>query len=123
MKKLLLIDDQRPVRSLFLAIFGGDARFELLVASDGEEGLAKIQKEKPDLVILDVKLPGISGLEICKKLKGNLETSQIKIFLLTAAVQESDLEEAIKAGADDVIAKPFRVTSLKYTVERALDLN
>lgn len=123
MKKLLLIDDQKPIRSLFTAIFGHDSRFEIETASDGEEGLDKIQRIKPDLILLDVKLPGMSGLELCRRLKEDPNTSCLRIFLLTADAQASDLEEAAKARADDVITKPFRVANLKYRIERALEMN
>lgn len=123
LNKLLLIDDQQAIRSLLNAIFAHDSRFTLLSASDGEEGLAKIQEEKPDLILLDVKLPGINGIEICKMLKADRATSHIKIFLLTAATQTSDLENAANSGADDIITKPFSVSNLKYKVERAFDLD
>ena len=87
---------------------------------DGDEGLAAIREQTPDLAILDLMLPGMDGLEICRKLKANPETSSIPIIMLTARGEEADIVTGLEMGADDYITKPFSPRILSARVKACL---
>ena len=89
--------------------------YETLVAHDGTEGLRKAQMQLPDLVILDLMLPGIDGLEVCRQLRAGKQTSKIPILMLTAKSEEMDQVVGFTVGADDYVTKPF---SVKVLLER-----
>ena len=94
--------------------------FEVYSALDGEEGLALIQKIMPELVLLDLMIPGIDGLEICRRLKGEAKTSFISIIMVTAKGEESDIVLGLGLGADDYVTKPFRPRELTARVKSVL---
>tara|TARA_B100000029_G_scaffold256182_1_gene252947 strand:+ start:308 stop:1006 length:699 start_codon:yes stop_codon:yes gene_type:complete len=94
--------------------------FEVKSALDGEEGLALIQKIMPELVLLDLMIPGIDGLEICRRLKGEAKTSFISIIMVTAKGEESDIVLGLGLGADDYVTKPFRPRELTARVKSVL---
>ena len=105
-KRVLVVDDEPDIRELVqhhLEIEG----FEVLSAPDGEKGLFLIQNELPDLIILDLMLPGIDGLEVCRKLNNIESTSDIPIIMLTAKGEEIDIIKGLDYGADDYVTKPF----------------
>ena len=105
-KRVLVVDDEPDIRELVqhhLEIEG----FEVLSAPDGEKGLFLIQNELPDLIILDLMLPGIDGLEVCRKLNNIESTSDIPIIMLTAKGEEIDIIKGLAYGADDYVTKPF----------------
>ena len=105
-KRVLVVDDEPDIRELVqhhLEIEG----FEVLSAPDGEKGLFFIQNELPDLIILDLMLPGIDGLEVCRKLNNIESTSDIPIIMLTAKGEEIDIIKGLAYGADDYVTKPF----------------
>ena len=106
MKKILIIEDEEDMVEGLR--FNLEARDYIVVAAmDGETGLKKAAGELPDLVILDLMLPGLNGYEVCKKLK---ETSpELPIVMLTAKSQESDIVTGLDLGADDYITKPFSI--------------
>jgi two-component system alkaline phosphatase synthesis response regulator PhoP len=80
--------------------------------------MPKFLKKKPDLILLDARLPDIDGWEICKRIKSNDEISMIPVVFVTAAAQESDRLRAKEAGADDFLAKPFQITELLNTIKK-----
>jgi phosphate regulon transcriptional regulator PhoB len=82
-------------------------RFKVLTAEDGEQALKVIQREKPNLVVLDLMLPGLSGIEVCKILRDRPETAKLPILMLTAKAGETDRVVGLELGADDYLAKPF----------------
>jgi DNA-binding response OmpR family regulator len=82
-------------------------RFKVLTAEDGEQALKVIQREKPNLVVLDLMLPGLSGMEVCKILRERPETAKLPILMLTAKAGEADRIVGLEMGADDYLAKPF----------------
>ena len=105
-KRVLVVDDEPDIRELVqhhLEIEG----FEVLSAPDGEKGLFLIQNELPDLIILDLMLPGIDGLEVCRNLNNIESTSDIPIIMLTAKGEEIDIIKGLAYGADDYVTKPF----------------
>src|SRR5438552_1352726 len=81
--------------------------FDVIGASDGEAGVEVATEHSPDLVILDLMLPGADGLEVCRRLRGNPKTSSIPVIMLTAKAEETDRIVGLEMGADDYITKPF----------------
>lgn len=116
MKKLLIADDEAGIRSLVRMTLD-DGGFEILEASTGREALELARKHHPDLVLLDVMMPDTSGIEVCRGLKDDPDTSTITIIMLTAKAQESDFEEGEAAGADDYFTKPFSPVALVRKVD------
>jgi PAS domain S-box-containing protein len=104
--KILFIDDDRELLE-FANLFLGASGWNVLTASDGEEGWQIIRKEKPHIIFLDISMPIISGIELCQKIKNDPEFKKIHVYMLTARTTEEDHIAAIKAGADGFIKKPF----------------
>ncbi len=119
MKKILIVDDEEYIRELVAATLSGSP-YELLMAKDGEEALEIARKERPDLILLDIEMPKKDGYEVCRALKGDPETSDITIIILTAHAQKEDIRKGYKAGADEYFIKPFSPTALLRKVEEAL---
>jgi two-component system, OmpR family, phosphate regulon response regulator PhoB len=105
-KRVLLADDDPALRRLIQATLA-DAEFDLLQAADGEEALGVALSQHPALVLLDVNMPRLDGFEVCRRLKADPTTCDIKIVMLTARRGETDRQEARKAGADEYFSKPF----------------
>ena len=103
--KILVVDDEANIRQLLQYNLQLDGH-NVIVAVDGEDGLRKVS-EKPDLILLDVTMPRLDGLQTCVKLKANPKTRSIPVFMLTAKSQLMDAEKAFRAGADDYLTKPF----------------
>jgi CheY-like chemotaxis protein len=116
-RKLLIVDDEEGVRALVRMTLESPT-YEILEAIDGDEALALTRYHSPDLVLLDVMLPDSSGIEICRKIKSDPNTSATTVVMLTAKAQGSDLEEAEAAGADGYFTKPFSPVALLHRVER-----
>ncbi|RKY47321.1 MAG: two-component system response regulator [Candidatus Neomarinimicrobiota bacterium] len=100
--KILVVDDEENIRKLvhYNLILDG---YDVIMAVDGKEGLEKAIQEKPDLILLDIMMPEMDGLEVCSRLKKNPETRDIPIFMLSAKGQMQDLEDAFEVGADNYI--------------------
>lgn len=91
---------------------------DVTTAEYGEDGYALVLEKKPDLILLDARLPDIDGWEICKRIKNNDEVNMIPVVFVTAAAQESDRMRAKEAGADGFLAKPFQITELLNTIKK-----
>jgi DNA-binding response OmpR family regulator len=114
MAKILVVDDELAIVALVTKTLAGH---EILTAANGEEGLALARDQKPDLVILDVSMPKLSGTEVCIRLKKDPGTAQIPVLMLTGAGTVSNVEEAFANKADDYIIKPFPPKALRARVE------
>ena len=118
-EKILIVDDEEDV--LELVRYNLDKNgYKVETATAGEQALTKARAKLPDLIILDLMLPGIDGLEVCKKLKGDTKTQNIPIIMLTAKGEESDIITGLELGADDYIAKPFSPKVLIARIRRVL---
>jgi two-component system phosphate regulon response regulator PhoB len=106
-KQVLIVEDERDVIDLLTLNLRRAGGFNVSTATDGVSALQKIRDEKPDLIILDLMLPGISGLELCKILKSEQRTRDIPILMLTAKAEEIDRILGLEFGADDYVTKPF----------------
>jgi DNA-binding response OmpR family regulator len=106
MSKVLIADDDPDILDL-VAFKLEQAGHQLVTAGDGITALAEARREPPDVVVLDVSMPGMSGLDICRELRADPATAAIPVILLTARAQEADVEAGFDIGADDYVTKPF----------------
>jgi DNA-binding response OmpR family regulator len=122
MKKILVIDDL-PENVFLLQDRLENEGYEVITAYEGKSGLNKAISEQPDLILLDIMMPDITGLDVCKKLVCNEETSHIPIILVTAKIEAEDIKDGLEAGAFDYIKKPFNRVELLARVKSALKLS
>lgn len=118
-KKILVVEDERDILQL-VKLYLDKEGFRVSTASTGAEGLRQAKQEKPDLVILDLMLPEIDGLEICKRLRSAPDTAMMPIIMLTAKAEESDTVIGLELGADDYVTKPFSPKALIARVKALL---
>lgn len=104
--RLLLIEDEEDIAAL-IKLQADISGYSLHVEVDGLNGLIAIEREKPDLVVLDIMLPGQSGLDVCRKMKNNAATKDIPVIMISAKTEEIDQVLGLELGADDYVAKPF----------------
>ena len=115
-RKVLVVDDEPSIAKILrkqLEVAG----FDVAVAVDGEDGLAKVREWKPELLLLDVMLPKINGHEVCKTLKADPELKSLPIIILTAKAQRQDQDLAQPQGADAFLTKPFQLSELLAKVK------
>lgn len=117
--RVLIIEDDKDILNL-VAWHLKAADYEVLKAEDGVSGLDVALREKPDLIILDLMLPGMDGLDVCKSLKRNKETGPIPIIMLTARGEEADRIVGLELGADDYVVKPFSPRELVLRVQAVM---
>ncbi len=108
--KILIVEDNEELRGLLVRLFS--KVYSVCEAQDGEEGLEKTKEIQPDIVLSDILMPKMSGIEMCRKIKSNFETSHIPVILLTAQTAEEYTMQGLKMGADDYVTKPFNVKHL-----------
>lgn len=117
--RVLIADDNAQGVEL-LEAYLADLDYEIQTAADGEEALKKIQEKKPDLILLDIMMPRVSGFEVCKRLRSDPQTRDIGVVMITALDQPSDVERAVDAGCDDFLTKPINKTALLHRVRSVL---
>ncbi len=116
-KKILVVDDERHIVRL-VQVNLDRAGYEVLVAYDGIEALEKVSEDKPDMVILDVMMPRMDGLEVLKKLQADEDTKDIPVIMLTAKAQDADIFKGWSSGVSSYLTKPFNPRELLTFVER-----
>ena len=119
MSTILVVDDEEPIQEL-LRFNLEKAGYLVCVAKDGQEVLDRVEKEQPDLIVLDVMLPGMDGLEVCQRLRLNPKFQQIPIIMLTAKGEEIDKVLGLEIGADDYMTKPFSPRELLARIKARL---
>jgi CheY-like chemotaxis protein len=120
--KILIADDNEPNVEL-LEAYLSDLDCEIEVAVDGRDTLDKVAAFHPDLILLDIMMPKLSGFEVCKQLKSDKATSDIMILMVTALNELGDIERAVEAGTDDFLSKPVNKLELLKRVENMLRLH
>ena len=115
--RILVVDDEKEIRDL-LTIYLAQDGYQVSVASNGEEAIDIAKKESPQVILLDVKMPGIDGIETCKRLKEEKETQSIPVIMVTAH-QDRDVEAYLE-GADDFVNKPFDKLEITFRVKSML---
>ena len=129
----VLIVDDNPQNVELLQAFLESLPVRIVTAADGVEALEKVEQHKPDLILLDIMMPRMSGFQVCRKLKGDARTRDIQVLMVTALNELGDIEQASECGTDDFVSKPvnkfelltrvkslLRVRHLKSELERAL---
>lgn len=119
--KVLIADDNQPNREL-LEAYLAEVDCEVENAIDGQDTLAKAKVLQPDLILLDVMMPKLSGFEVCRKLKDDPATRRVMILMVTALNELGDIERAVQAGTDDFLSKPVNKLELVKRVENMLRL-
>jgi two-component system phosphate regulon response regulator PhoB len=117
--KILVVEDEAPIQEL-LQFNLERKKYRVKVVESGEEALEEAAQFMPDLILLDIMLPGADGLEVCRQLKANAKTEPIPIIMLTALCEEADVVTGLELGADDYITKPFSPRVLLARVKAAL---
>ena len=117
--KILVVEDEESIQELLQFNLERN-KYRVKVVDSGEEALKQAEPFKPDLILLDIMLPGVDGLEVCKQLKANPKTNPIPIIMLTALSEEADIVTGLELGADDYITKPFSPRVLLARVKAAL---
>ncbi|RYG10863.1 MAG: response regulator, partial [Caulobacteraceae bacterium] len=112
MQPYILIMEDEDALSTLLQYNLEKEGYDVVVAADGEEGLVQIDERQPDLVLLDWMLPKVSGIEVCRRLRGRPETRNLPIIMLTARGEETDRVRGLDTGADDYLTKPFSMVEL-----------
>lgn len=118
-EKILVVEDEEDIQMLLNYNFSKEG-YTVLTALTGEEAIEMAESNIPDLIILDLMLPGIDGLEVCQKIKSNPKTRQIPIIMLTARGEENDITFGLELGADDYVTKPFSLSILMARVKAVL---
>lgn len=117
--KVLIVDDEEHI--IELITFNLELKgYEVDSASDGEEALQKFKKIKPDLILLDIMLPKINGIEVCRRIRESEELPDVAIIMLTARGMEKDKVEGLEVGADDYITKPFSIQELMARIKAVM---
>jgi DNA-binding response OmpR family regulator len=116
---VLVAEDDEDIRSLVVFRLERSG-YDVVEAVDGEEALARVAERVPDLVVLDLMMPKLDGLEVTRRLRAAAGTSRVPVILLTARVQERDIEAGFAAGADDYLRKPFSPQELRARVQAVL---
>lgn len=117
---LLIVEDNDDIRQYTASSLAGD--YQVITASDGAEGLRKAQAETPDMIVSDVMMPEMDGVEMCRRVKEDVRTSHIPVILLTAKDTISDKEQGFESGADAYLTKPFSARLLKACVDNQLNV-
>lgn len=120
-KKIIIVDDEKDIRSLIEKILGEDS-YDILQAKDGQELFDLLEKNQPDLILLDVMMPGVNGYEICHLLKRNSDTAAIPVVMLTVLSGPQDASKGMAMGASAYLTKPFDPDDLGQEIENIINL-
>lgn len=118
-KRILVVDDDPEIVELFVDVLDRDGRFDVKTANSGYDAGMLTQEFNPDLVILDYMLPDINGNVVCKTIRANPNFEHIKIIIVSGVVNQEEINELLKAGADEFVKKPFNIEKL---IERVAEL-
>ncbi len=121
-KSRILIADDNPTNVELLEVFLTDVDCEIATAVDGRDTLDKVAQFQPDVILLDIMMPKISGFEVCKRVKSDPKTRDIMVLMVTALNEDGDIERAVAAGCDDFLSKPINKLELLKRVENMLKL-
>jgi len=116
---ILVVEDEEDIRELLKYNLEKEG-YQVFGAATGEEGLRAVRDRRPDLILLDLMLPGIDGLEVCRRIRGEAQTRHLPIIMLTAKGEEADIVTGLELGADDYIVKPFSPRVLLARLRAAL---
>jgi DNA-binding response OmpR family regulator len=122
MKKVLVIDDNPTIVELIKYAVNLQGAYHVVVAYDGVQGLERVYAERPDCVIIDVKMPRMDGYQLVRCLRGDARTAEIPLIILSAMTREQDQITGLLSGVDEYLTKPFKPSALNASIERVLRL-
>lgn len=114
-RKILLVDDDKPISSYLEKKFT-KLGYTVYVAEDGEDAIKQVFANLPDIILLDVKIPRISGIEVCKRIKKDEKTKNIPVLMLSAKAQTFEINEGLQAGADKYLCKPISFPDILHEI-------
>lgn len=120
MPRILVVDDETGIRSLVKVTLAGDPRYQVDEAADGEEALKKIEANKPDLILLDIVMPKMNGIDVCRAVKANPKTRDIYVVMLSSVMEQSQRKQLEDAHPDTFFTKPFSPTALLRKLDELL---
>ncbi len=118
--KVLIVEDEVIILELLQEVFESFNNYQIYCAADGEEALKAAKEHKPDIILMDVQLPQINGLDVCRLIKSDSSLSHARVLILSGRTQIDDKQKALDAGADDYITKPFTPSLIIEKVETVL---
>lgn len=118
-EKLLIVDEEIDASTALKVALEAEG-YNVIVAQDGFEGIEKARTENPDVILLDIMMPGMDGFEVCKRLKSDPSSADIPVIMLTAKGEIEDKVEGLELGADDYVTKPFNLKELKARIKTVL---
>ena len=121
-KRLLIVDDDAEIVELMVDVLGRDGRFELKTASTGYDAGIMTQKFRPDLILLDYMLPDVNGNIVCKTIKENPEFSNTRIIIISGVINQLEIDDLLKAGAEAFMKKPFSISELIEKIVAVLEI-
>lgn len=121
-KKILIVDDDKGIINAMKRILMADNQFDIETADDGFDAGRKFSDFKPDLIILDIKIPGLDGYQVCSYIRKDLANKDVKILAISGILDEEGVKRIVKLGADDYLPKPFDNETLKTKIEKLLNL-
>lgn len=121
-KKVLVVDDDAEIVELLTDVFGRDGRFEVRTASSGYEAGIQTEQFRPDVILLDYMLPDVNGNIVCHTIRKNPEFEDIRIIIISGVIKQDEIDQLLRAGAQDFIKKPFDVSNVVDRVCAALRL-
>ncbi len=121
-KKVLVIDDNPTIVELIKYAVNLQGTYQVIVAYDGVQGLERIYDERPDCVIIDVKMPRMDGYQLVRCLRGDARTAQTPLIILSAMTRDEDQITGLLSGADEYLMKPFKPSALNAAIDRVLHL-
>ena len=120
--RILIVDDEEMIRELNRVTLSQDPRFEVFQASGGEQALEATRTLEPDLLMLDVRMPGIDGVEVCEQIRAEHGAEWPSIIMITALGEDDDVQRAMDAGANDYFVKPFSPRAVLSRVYELFDI-
>lgn len=121
-KKVLVIDDNPTIVELIRHAVRMQGKYDVVVAYDGEQGLEQFYNERPDCVIVDVRMPNIDGYQVVRCIRGDSESAHTPLIILSAMIEEDDQMTGLLSGVDEYLAKPFKPSVLCATLERVMQI-
>lgn len=118
-KTILLADDEEDIK-IVVRLYLESKGYEIITAYDGLDAINQVQKNKPDLLLLDVMMPVMNGFEVAQRLRANDETKELPIVMLSAATHEDAVRKGLEAGANDYVMKPFEPAKLEEVIKKYL---
>ena len=118
-RRILVVEDDPSAQRLISYTLEREG-YQVIIASNGMEGLKKARGEEPELLVLDVMLPGLDGFELCHRLRGDPQTAALPILMLSAKAQETDISTGMRVGADDYLTKPADPSEIVRRVAKLL---